>query len=91
MNNYEKRAKRTTWTVWIAFVLIMATMGITIAPHFDEGGQVWRGVVGLVGYAILIALTVRSDYGFRSLYTELQNKDTLAEKEKESKAKVSKK
>lgn len=91
MNNYEKRSKRTTWTLWIAFVLIMTTMGITIAPHFDDGGQVWRGVVGLVGYAILVALTVKSDFWFRSLYTELQNKDTLAEMEKESKTKVAKK
>ena len=90
--NTTKENNKKIMLIWLGFLLVTIGLGLNISYCLDYGAA-WRGIVGLVSFAVLVFGTVKFGQWVRAYYVDLESKETLAEAEKakETKKKVAKK
>lgn len=60
--------------IWLGFLLITIGLGVNISFCLDAG-ETWRGIVGLVSFAILVFGTVKFGEWVRNYYVSLDNEE----------------
>ena len=71
MNTTKENNKRIL-LIWLGFLLITIGLGVNISFCLDNGAA-WRGIVGLVSFAVLVFGTVKFGQWVRAYYVSLDN------------------
>lgn len=71
MNTTKENNKRIL-LIWLGFLLVTIGLGVNISYCLDYGAA-WRGIVGLVSFAVLVFGTVKFGQWVRAYYVSLDN------------------